>query len=83
MKKILIELKNFDEKILSVMKSCLKYSFWFLIIATIVLFTYEVFYTIPNLFYIGLSLFRTGLYLIVACFICGLAFNRIQKELKF
>ena len=83
MKKILMEFKDFDSKILSVMKSCLKYCFWFLIIATIVLFTYEAFYAIPNLFYIGLSLFRTGLYLIVACFICALAFNRIQKELRF
>ena len=82
MKKIFKEFNTLDKSVLHIMKPCLKFSYFLLIFVTVVLFTYEIFYAIPNLFYIGISLFSSSLYFIVACLICGLSFNKIKKELK-
>ena len=79
-KTILKSILNIDKKILKIMKTGLKYSFYFCILATIVLLTYKVF-SFPTLFYAGISLLKSGLFFIVAFTICGFAFDIITHEI--
>ena len=78
MEKLINELKKFDKDILSIMQAGLKFSFVFCIISTLFLVTYENVH-IPNLFYIGFSLFRTSLFFVVAFIACAFVFNRAKK----
>lgn len=73
-------LSHIDKKILKIMKSGLIYSFLFCILAALILLAYE-FSNLPTLFYVGISLFKSGLFFIVAFTICGFAFNKIIHEL--
>ncbi len=77
MKKILNEIKHFDKSILKLMKSGIKFSFVFCLFATLVLATYETVH-IPNLFYAGISLFQTSLFLLVSFIAYGFVFNTIK-----
>ena len=82
MKELLMEFKKIDHSIISLMKSGIRFSFGIIVIATIILLTYDFIYTLPLVYYIGLSLFKTGLFFIV-CFIIGaFDFNRIMRDLK-
>lgn len=78
MKKILEELKNFDKSIFKVMKSGIHFSFIFCIFATLILAIYKSVH-IPNLFTIGISLFKTGLFFLVAFIAYAFAFNTLKK----
>lgn len=82
MKKIFNEFKNIDKNISSIMKTCINFSFTLLIISTIILFTYSNIYSVPTLFYIGISIFTSSLYFIVISLICSLSFNKLKKEMK-
>ena len=82
MKKVLNEFKNIDQKVLHIMKLCLKFSFILLLLSTAILFIYSVVYSSPALFYTGISVFTSSLYFIVISLICSLSFNKIRKELK-
>ncbi len=76
MKKVIDEIKNFDKSILKLMKSGINFSFTFCIFATFILAIYEGIH-IPNLFYIGISLFQTSLFFIVAFIAYGFIFNKL------
>ena len=75
------KINGFDLKTKKIMSSGFKFSFIICILSCIILFTYETFYNIPFLFYIGLSLFRTSLMFGITFFICALGFDTIKKEL--
>lgn len=75
------KIKNLDKKIVKIMDSGFIFSFILCIISVISLFTYEVFYSLPNLFYIGISLFKTALMFACMFFICGIGFDTIKKEM--
>jgi len=79
MKKILNKIKKLDDDILLLMKKCLKYAFYFCIFSTIILATYKL-YSSPDIFYIGISLLKSGLFFIVAIIICGFAFQKMKSE---
>jgi hypothetical protein len=76
------EFKNLDIKIIKLMKIGFIFSFILCILSSSILYTYEFFYSLPILFYIGFSLFRTSLSFAVTFFICGIGFNTIKKELN-
>ncbi len=82
MKELLMEFKKIDHSIISLMKSGIRFSFGIIVIATIILLTYDFIYTLPLVYYIGLSLFKTGLFFIVGFIIGAFAFNRIMRDLK-
>ncbi len=82
MKQLLIEFKNIDAKIVNIIKAGIKFSFSISIIASLILLTYELLYTTPITYYIGISLFKTSLFFISFFIICGLSFNRIKLDLK-
>lgn len=75
------KIKNLDIKIYKIMKKGLLFSFFISIISLIMLVTYQLFYTVPDLFYIGISLFETSLFFAIMFFICALAFDTIEKEI--
>lgn len=77
---LLKRLSNIDKKILKIMKIGLKFSFYFCILATLILFTYNFLY-LPALFYTGISLLQSGLFFIVSFTICGFAFDKIIHDI--
>ncbi len=80
MKKILDEFKNFDKSILKLMYSGIHFSFVFCLFSTFILAIYKTIH-IPNLFYIGISLFETSLFFFVAFIAYGFIFNRMKKAM--
>ena len=80
-KKIKNKLNELDEKIKRIMKVGIEVSFMLCIIAVFSLFTYEVFYSLPSLFYIGISLLQSGLMFLCTFFICGVGFDTIKKQI--
>ena len=77
---ILKSIKNFDRKIIKIMKIGLYFSYTFCIFASLILLTYN-FYNEPHLFYTGISLLQSGLFFLVTFIICGFAFNKLFDEL--
>ena len=75
------KIDNLEDLIKKIMKYGFYFSFFISIIATSVLFTYEVFYSMPDLYYIGLSLFKTSISFATSFFICGLAIDTIKKQM--
>ena len=82
MKQLLMEFQKIDHSIIKLMKSGVRFSFGIVVIATIILLTYDFIYASPFVYYIGLSLFKTGLFFIVSFIIGALAFHRILNDLK-
>ncbi len=76
------EIKNLDSKIAKIMKFGMIISFIIALIATTTLITYEIFYSLPTLFYIGISLFRASLTFAVMFFICAIGFDTLKNEFK-
>lgn len=82
MRQLLLELKEMDHSILGLMKSGIRLSFGLSILSILILLTYDFIYTIPFVYQIGFSLFKTSLFFIVGFVICAFAFSKIQKEIK-
>ena len=82
MKQLLMEFKNMDAKIVSIIKAGVKFSFGISIIASLILLTYDFLYTVPITYYIGISLFKTSLFFICFFIICGFSFNKIKLDLN-
>ncbi len=72
---------NFDTKLKNLMKHGFLFSFFMLIIAAFILFTYRFFYTLPLLYYIGLSLFKVSIIYFVTFLCFGFAFNKILSDI--
>ena len=75
------KIKNLDNKIKKIIHVGFIFSFLLNLIAVSLLFTYEVFYSIPDLFYAGISLFRTSLMFACSFIISGISFDTILKEI--
>jgi hypothetical protein len=70
-----------DIKIKKIMKYGFIFSISFCLLATIILLTYEMVYASPDLYYIGLKMVQTGLFFIVEFVVCGIAMDKIKKQL--
>ena len=81
MNQLLLEFKKMEPSILSLVRSGLRFSFLMSIISIVLLLTYDFVYTLPVVYYVGISLFRTSLFFMVGFVICGFAFSKIRKEL--
>ena len=82
MKQILLEFKKLDNTIINLMKSGIKFSFSLIILASIILLTYDFLFTYPTIYYIGFSLFKTSLFFMAGFVIFGFAFNKIKTEIS-
>jgi len=81
--KLLNIIKNFDKNISKIVQFGFIFCFILCMIAVSILFTYESIYSLPILFYIGYSLFKSSLMFSVTFLICGISFDKIKKELNF
>jgi len=75
------KIKNLDKNIKKIMYKGFIFSFILCIISALSLFTYNMFYNLLDLFYIGISLLRTSLMFACAFFIFGIGFDTIKKEI--
>ena len=75
------KIKNLDAKIKNIMKVGIRASFILCIISAFILFTYEFFYSLPSLFYIGISLLQSSLMFLSTFLICGIGFDTIKKQM--
>ena len=73
--------KNFDKKTSIIMHIGFKLSFILCLISIYILLAYHL-ANIPNMYYIGISLFKMSLSFGVTFFICGLGFNTIKKDIS-
>lgn len=75
-------IKNLDLKIVKLMKLGFIISFMICLLSSSLLFTYQFIISLPALFYVGISLFRSSLSFGVTFFICGLGFDTVAKEIN-
>ena len=75
------KINNLESLVKKIMKCGLYFSFFLCMLSASILFTYQTFYAMPDLYYIGLSLFKTSLTFAIAFFICGLAIDSIKKQM--
>lgn len=80
-KSIINLFSELDVKIKKIMRYGFIFSLCFCLIATIILLTYETVYASPDLYYIGLQMIQTGLCFIIEFIICGIAVDKIKKQL--
>ena len=74
-------IKNLDIKFKKLMYNGLLLSFVLCLISTIILFTYQFIYEIPNLYYIGISLFKSSLMFGCVFVMCAIGFDTIKNEI--
>ena len=79
MRGVLIKLKNIDNPILKVLYSGLKFCLVLALLATFILSIYHTVHN-PDIFYIGISLFKSSLFYIVFFIICAAAIDTIKKD---
>lgn len=79
--KILDLFKELNDKTKKIMKNGFKFCFAFCAIAAFILFIYIKFYSSPELYYIGLNLMQSGIYLFTFFIICGIAVDKIAKQM--
>lgn len=78
---ILNSFKDLDKLVKKIMKQGLKFCSILGMIALIILVTYNLSFTLPILFTIGIILFRLSLIFGVEFIICGFAADRIKKQI--
>lgn len=80
MLKIIKEKFNFmEKKIKTIFKYGIYFSILVCVLSTFILLTYH-YYANPDLYYIGLSVFKLGLFFIVEFTICAIAIDTIKKQ---
>lgn len=82
LKKILETFKNLEKITYKIMKFGLKFCFCICIVSIITLITYNMFFTTPQLYYTGITLFRLSLIFAIEFIICGLSVDTIKKQLN-
>lgn len=78
---LLDKIKKLDSKTKTIMKYGFITALVVSIISCMILFTYETIYASPDLYYIGLQMFKTSLIIGISFFICGFAVDTIKKEI--
>ena len=81
MKKTLLKLKNVDNSILKVLYNGLKFCLILALLATFILSIYHTVHN-PDIFYIGISLFKSSLFYIAFFIICAVAIDTIKKDVE-
>ncbi len=81
LKLIINKFNSMETKVKKIMKYGINFSLFICIISIGILLTYE-FYKNPDLYYIGLSVFKLGLFFIVEFIICALAIDTIKQQVQ-
>lgn len=81
LKKLLENFKNFDKLTFKILKHGLNFCFLICLISVSILLTYELAFTSPFIYYIGISLFRLSLIFGIEFIICSFVVDGIKKQL--
>ena len=79
-KQFVEKIRNMDTIIKQITKKGFHFSFLVCLISIFILITYHN-YASPDLYYIGVILFKTSLYFAIEFFICGFVFDTIKKQI--
>lgn len=79
MKLIIDKFNSMEEKTKKILKYGIYFSVFICALSVLILLSYH-FYANPDLYYIGLSVFKLGLFFIVEFIICALAIDIIKKQ---
>lgn len=79
-KQIIDKFNSLEEKIKSIMQYGMKFSFGVCILSTLILLTYQL-YNYPDLYYIGLSVFKLSLFFAVEFIVCAFAVDTIKQQI--
>lgn len=74
--------QSIDKKIITIMKKGCLACLGIMLIACLLLSYYHLLYQAPDLYYIGLAVFKLATIFLSFFIICGFAFNEIQKQLN-
>ena len=74
---ILNRIKKIDELTYKIMKKGLIFSLMLCLLSAFILFIYSSIFVFPNVYYIGLSLFKLSCFLGVEFIVCGLVIDTI------
>ncbi len=80
LKIIMNKFNSMEEKIKKILKYGMLFSFIVCIVSLLILLTYH-FFTNPDLYYIGLSVFKLSLFLIVEFIVCALAIDTVRQQI--
>lgn len=80
-KRIINSFKNLENITYKIMKKGIQYCFILCIISSIILFTYKTFLSSPNIYYIGLALFKISIYFMAEFIVCGFVVDKIKKQI--
>ena len=81
MNKVLNMFNSIDEKIKKVMKYGIIFCFILTIISCFILVIYDLFYSSPTLYKIGIYIFKNSILFASAFLGFGLVFDKIKKDL--
>lgn len=81
MKNIINSFKNLDKLTYKIMKHGLKACFGICIFSILILLTYETISFSPDLYYIGLLLFKLSSIFGIEFIVCGIVVDSIKKQL--
>lgn len=81
MKLIIDKFNSMEEKTKKILKYGIYFSAFVCAISVFVLLTYH-FNPTPDLFYIGLEVFKLGLFFVVEFIICAIAIDTIKKQVN-
>ena len=79
--KFLDTINNLDEITCKIMKHGLQFCFILCILSTFILLTYNLTFSVPVLYYIGIGLFRLSLTFGIEFIVCGIVVDEIKKQL--
>ena len=81
-KKIIDTYNNMDVKIRIILKHGLKFCTILCIVSIIMLLTYNILFSAPLMYHIGLSLFRLSLVFAIEFFICAFTIDGIKRQVN-
>lgn len=78
---ILDSFKNLEGITYKIMKKGIHFCFILCIFSVIVLFCYKHIISSPNIYYIGLALFKLSIYFMIDFIVCGFVVDNIKKQI--
>lgn len=79
-KNIIARYKNFEKKTYTILKYGLQFCFILCIISVFIMLTYDYIYNLPDLYHIGISLFKSSITFGIEFVICALVVDYIKKQ---
>lgn len=80
-KKLLENFNNFEQITYKILKHGLSFCFFICMISIFILITYDLIFSIPIFYYIGIAMFRLSLIFSIEFVICSFVVDGIKKQI--